>query len=132
VIRSLQEPGIPIDVACGASMGALVAGSLAAGFLDPLSRWAQQLNWSHLIGFMDVMIPRSGLVEGEKISGYLREVLSDPMIENLPLPFAAVATDLKTGKEVWLREDHAGPITRQRFIDDPPEILVRLNWPTSG
>ena len=104
VIRSLLEAGIPIDIACGASVGALVAGSLVAGFLDPLDRWARRLNWSHIIGFMDVMIPRSGLVEGEKISGYLREVLSDPMIENLPVPFAAVATDLKTGKEVWLRE----------------------------
>ena len=104
VIRSLLEAGISIDIACGASIGALVAGSLVAGFLDPLDRWARRLNWSHIIGFMDVMIPRSGLVEGEKISGYLREVLSDPMIENLPVPFAAVATDLKTGKEVWLRE----------------------------
>lgn len=104
VIRSLLEAGIPIDVACGASVGALVAGSLAAGFLDPLDRWARRLNWSHIIGFMEVAIPRSGLVEGEKISAYLREILSDPMIENLPVPFAAVATDLKTGKEVWFRE----------------------------
>ncbi len=53
---------------------------------------------------MDVMIPRSGLVEGEKISGYLRGILSDPRIEELPVPFSAVATDLKTGKEVWIRE----------------------------
>jgi len=104
VIRSLLEAGIPIDVTCGASVGALVAGSLAAGFLDPLDRWARRLNWSHILGFMDVMIPRSGLVEGEKISSYLREILSDPLIENLSVPFAAVATDLKTGKEVWLRE----------------------------
>ena len=100
----MLEAGIPIDVVCGASIGSLVAGSFVAGFLDPLDRWARRLNWSHIIGFMDVMIPRSGLVEGEKISGYLREILSDPMIENLPVPFAAVATDLKTGKEVWLRE----------------------------
>ena len=104
VIRSLQEAGIPIDIACGASIGALVAGSFAAGFLDPLDRWVRKLSWSHIIGFMDVMIPRSGLVEGEKISGYLRGVLSDPRIEELPIPFVAVATDLKTGKEVWIRE----------------------------
>lgn len=104
VIRSLQEAGIPIDITCGASVGALVAGSLAAGFLDPLDRWVRKLSWSHIIGFMDVMIPRSGLVEGEKISEYLRGVLSDPMIEDLPIPFIAVATDLKTGKEVWLRD----------------------------
>jgi len=64
--------GIPIDFTCGASVGALVAGSYAAGFIDPLDRWVRKLSWSHIIGFMDVMIPRSGLVEGEKISGYLR------------------------------------------------------------
>ena len=104
VIRSLLEAGIPIDYTCGASIGALVAGSFAAGFLDPLDRWVRKLSWSHIIGFMDVMIPRSGLVEGEKISGYLRGVLSDPKIEELPVPFSAIATDLKTGKEVWLRE----------------------------
>jgi NTE family protein len=104
VIRSIVDAGIPITVACGASVGALVAGSLAAGFLDPLDRWARRLSWSHIIGFMDVMIPRSGLVEGERITGFLREILSDPMIEDLPIPFAAVATNLKTGKEVWLRE----------------------------
>jgi NTE family protein len=104
VIRSLQEAGIPIDYTCGASVGALVAGSYAAGFLDPLDRWVRKLSWSHIIGFMDVMIPRSGLVEGEKISGYLRGILSDPRIEELPVPFSAIATDLKTGKEVWIRE----------------------------
>jgi len=104
VIRSLQEAGIPIDFTCGASVGALVAGSYAAGFLDPLDRWVRKLSWSHIIGFMDVMIPRSGLIEGEKISGYLREVLSDPRIEGLPVPFCAVATDLKTGKEIRIRE----------------------------
>lgn len=104
VIRSLLEGGIPIDCVCGASIGALVAGSFAAGFLDPLDRWVRRLSWPHIIGFMDMLIPRSGLIEGEKISGYLREVLSDPRIEDLPVPFCAIATDLKTGREIWIRE----------------------------
>ncbi len=104
VIRSLQEAGVKIDVACGASIGALVAGSYAAGFLDPLDRWARRLNWSYVIGFMDVMIPRSGLIEGERMTNYFRQNVADPEIEGLPLPFAAVATDLKTGREIWLRE----------------------------
>jgi NTE family protein len=104
VIRSLMEAGIPIDFACGCSIGALVAGSVAAGFLDPLDRWVRKLSWSHIIGFMDVIIPRSGLVEGERITNYLRESLADPKIEDLSIPFIAVATDLKTGKEVWIRE----------------------------
>ena len=104
VIRSLLEAGIPIDIACGSSIGALVAGSLAAGFLDPLDRWARRLSWSYIIGFMDVMIPRSGLIEGERMTGYFRQNMADPRIEGLSIPFAAVATDLKTGREVWLRE----------------------------
>ncbi|MCK9362051.1 MAG: patatin-like phospholipase family protein [Syntrophales bacterium] len=104
VLQSIVEAGIAVDFVCGTSVGALVAGSFAAGFLEPLDRWARRLSWSHIVGFMDMKIPRSGLIEGEKISGYLREMITDPLIENLPVPFAAVATDLKTGREVWLRE----------------------------
>jgi len=104
VMQSIIEAGIAVDVVCGTSVGALVAGSFAAGFIEPLDRWARRLSWSHIVGFMDMKIPRSGLIEGEKISGYLREIITDPLIENLPVPFAAVATDLKTGREVWLRE----------------------------
>ncbi|MBW6485405.1 MAG: patatin-like phospholipase family protein [Syntrophobacterales bacterium] len=104
VLQSIVEAGIAVDFVCGTSIGALVAGSFAAGFLEPLDRWARRLSWSHIVGFMDMKIPRSGLIEGEKISGYLREMITDPLIENLPVPFAAVATDLKTGREVWLRE----------------------------
>jgi len=104
VLQSIVEAGITVDFVCGTSVGALVAGSFAAGFLEPLDRWARRLSWSHIVGFMDMKIPRSGLIEGEKISGYLRGIITDPLIEKLPVPFAAVATDLKTGGEVWLRE----------------------------
>lgn len=104
VLQSIREAGITVDVVCGTSIGALVAGSFAAGFLEPLDRWARRLLWSQVVGFMDMKIPRSGLIEGEKISAYLRNVISDPLIENLPIPFAAVATDLKTGREMWLKD----------------------------
>jgi NTE family protein len=104
VIRSLLQAGIPIDIACGASIGALVAGSFAAGSLDPLDRWVRKLSWSNIIGFMDVMIPRSGLIEGDRLTDYLRQNVADPRIESLSLPFAAVATELKTGREVWLSD----------------------------
>src|SRR5512137_1775091 len=81
VIRSLLEAGIRIDIACGASIGALVAGSLAAGFLDPLDRWARRLHWSNIVGFMDVMIPQSGLIEGERMTDFFRQNMADPEIE---------------------------------------------------
>ena len=126
VLRSLQEAGIPVDVACGTSIGALVSGSQAAGFLDPLDRWVRKLSWSHIVGFMDMMIPRSGLVEGEKITGYLRESLADPKIEELAIPFIAVATDLKTGKEIWLREGSL--IDAVRASISLPGIFTPYAW----
>lgn len=104
VIRSLQAEGIPIDLVCGASIGAVVAGAYAADFLDPMDQWVRELTWADILGFMDVTLPRSGLIEGEKIINYFKENMSDSKIEDLPIPFAAVATDLKTGKENWLQK----------------------------
>jgi NTE family protein len=104
VIRCLQEQGIGIDLVCGASIGAVVAGAYAADFLDPMDNWIRELTWSDILGFMDVTLPRSGLIEGGKIISYFRENLSDSRIEDLPIPFGAVATDLKTGKEIWLQK----------------------------
>ncbi|MBA7560489.1 putative NTE family protein [subsurface metagenome] len=104
VIQGLREEGIPIDMVCGTSIGAIVGGALAAGALEQLDEWVRELSWSDIIGFMDVMFPRSGLIEGEKIIKFFRKNFADPNIEDLPMPFAAVATDLMSGREVWLRE----------------------------
>ena len=104
VIQGLREAGIPIDMVCGTSIGAIVGGALAAGALDQLDDWVRELSWSDIIGFMDVMFPRSGLIEGEKIIKFFRKNFADPNIEDLPMPFAAVATDLMSGRELWLRE----------------------------
>jgi NTE family protein len=104
VIRSLQDEGIKIDLICGTSIGAVVAGAYAADFLDPMDHWIRELTWADILGFMDVTLPRSGLIEGGKIIHYFKETLSDPAIEDLSIPFAAVATDLKTGQEIWLQK----------------------------
>lgn len=104
VIQGLREEGIPIDMVCGTSIGAIVGGALAAGALDQLDEWVRELSWSDIIGFMDVMFPRSGLIEGDKIMKFFKKNFTDPNIETLPIPFAAVATDLMSGREVWLRE----------------------------
>ena len=103
VIRGLQEAEIDIDIVCGSSIGALVGGAYAAGKLDDAEKLIRELAWSDVLGFMEVPIPRSGLINSEKVADYLRERLGDPNIEDLPKPFAAVATDLTTGQEVWIR-----------------------------
>jgi len=104
VIQGLREEGILIDVVCGTSIGAIVGGALAAGALDQLDKWVRELSWSDIIGFMDVIFPRSGLIEGDKIIKFFKKNFTDPNIEDLPIPFAAVATDLMSGREVWLRD----------------------------
>lgn len=104
VIRGLQEAGIHIDLVCGTSMGAMVAGAFAAGFIDVMDDWVRGLTWPDILGFMDVRLPRSGLIEGDKLTRYFREKISDSNIEDLPMPFAAVTTNLKSGREVWIRE----------------------------
>jgi NTE family protein len=104
VIRGLQEADVAIDIVCGSSIGALVGGAYAAGKLDDAEKLIRELAWSDVLGFMEVPVPRSGLINSEKIADYLRERLGDPNIEDLPKPFAAVATDLTTGQEVWIRK----------------------------
>jgi NTE family protein len=104
VIRGLQEANIAIDIVCGSSIGALVGGAFAAGKLDEAEKIIRGLAWSDVLGFMEVPIPRSGIINSEKIAEYLRERLGDPNIEDLPIPFAAVATDLTSGQEVWIRQ----------------------------
>jgi len=104
VIQALREEGIPIDIVCGTSIGSVVGGALAAGTLDQLDEWVRELSWSDVIGFMDVMFPRSGFIEGEKIINFFRKNFADPNIEDLYIPFAAVATDLMSGREIWLKK----------------------------
>ncbi|HNQ01476.1 MAG TPA: patatin-like phospholipase family protein, partial [Syntrophales bacterium] len=104
VIRGLQEANIGIDIVCGSSIGALVGGAFAAGKLDETEKLVRELAWSDVLGFMEVPVPRSGIINGDKIAGYLRQRIGDPNIEDLPVPFAAVATDLTSGQEVWLRQ----------------------------
>jgi len=104
VIKGLQEAGIKIELVCGTSMGAMVAGAFAAGFIDVMDEWVRGLTWPDILGFMDVRLPRSGLIEGDKLTRYFRENISDSHIEDLPMPYAAVTTELKSGREVWIRE----------------------------
>lgn len=104
VIKAIKEAGIQIDIVSGTSMGAMVAGAFAAGFIDSLEAWVRKLTWPDIISFMDVNLPRAGLFEGDRLTRYLRERMTDLQIEELPIPFAAVATELNSGKEVWLQD----------------------------
>jgi NTE family protein len=102
VIRALEEAGIRPDVVCGTSMGALVGAAYAAGELDAFEEWALGLGLRDVLSTIDVSLS-SGFFKGEKLMEFLRGKFLDRDIEDLALPFAAVATSLHSGAEIWLR-----------------------------
>ena len=103
VLRTLAAAGIRPDVVCGTSIGALVGAVCANDDLAELERWVTALTWRKVVGYFDLTFG-GGLLKGEKLFDYLRGGLLDKRIEDLKRPFAAVATDLASGREVWLRE----------------------------
>ncbi len=103
VIRALEDAGIKPSLVCGTSIGALVGAAYAAGELDRFEQWARSMRVADVLAFMDVSIS-GGLLKGELLTAFLREHFVDRPIEQLPMPFGAVATALHTGAEVWLRE----------------------------
>jgi NTE family protein len=103
-IRWLTENGYTIRSISGSSMGALVGGIYAAGKLEDYAKWVLALERMDVIRLLDLSFDRAGLFKGERIMGVLRELIGDHVIQELPISFTAVATDLESGKEVWLRE----------------------------
>jgi NTE family protein len=102
-IQWLREHGHVIRSISGSSMGALVGGIYAANRLDLYTEWVIALQRMGVVRLLDPAFGRSGLLKGERIIGVLRELIGDCRIEDLPVSYTAVATDLVTGEEVWLR-----------------------------
>ncbi len=103
VIQWLAENGYAIRSIAGTSMGALVGGIYATSKLEVYAEWVQALERMHVLRLLDPTIGRSGIFKGERIINVLRELIGDCDIESLPISFTAVATDLDSGQEVWLR-----------------------------
>ena len=103
VLRALAENDIEPDVVCGTSAGALVGGIYAAGKLDQLEDWVRSLTRRDVFALFDFTIARGGAVGGRRLMELYRERIGDPDIEALPRRFAAVATDLQSGAEMWLQ-----------------------------
>jgi len=103
IIEALEEAGIRPEVVCGASIGALVGAAYASGNLPWLHEWVETLSWWDVVRLMDVRL-NGGFIEGERLMDIFREYVEDQEIGKLSCRFAAVATDLETGREQWLEE----------------------------
>ncbi len=107
VLRALADRGIEPDVVCGSSIGALVAAGYCSGTLDGLEAWVRSLDWWDIVRALDPTVGGGGFIGGENLMEMLNHHLGHDTIESLPRRFGAVATNLRTGEEVWL--DH-GPL----------------------
>jgi len=102
-IHSLEEHGYDICCISGSSMGALIGGIHARGKLDIFSEWVRALKRNDIVRLLDIGWGRTGgLFKGGRIIDVLKELIGDELIENLPLAYTAVATDINRKREVWL------------------------------
>jgi NTE family protein len=103
VIEVLAERGIEMVNIAGSSMGALVGGLYAAGKLDAYTEWVRDLSQFDVLRLLDVSLSAPGVIRAEKIFARVHELVGDVLIEDLPMPFTAVATDLAARKPVWFQ-----------------------------
>ncbi len=104
VIRCLTDHNYEIKYISGSSIGALVGGIYAAGELDVYVEWVKALKRRNIIRLLDISFTRKSIFKGERIIEVLKEIIKDRTIEELPIGFTAVATDILEQKEVWLAE----------------------------
>lgn len=107
VIDSLTEAGIAPDVVCGTSMGALIGAAHVAGKLAGLRQWAETATWRKIARLTDLRLSGGGLISGRQVVAFLQGLGIGEPIETYTTQYAAVATDMATGREVWLQ---SGPI----------------------
>jgi NTE family protein len=107
VIQVLEEAGLEIVNIAGSSMGALVGGMRAAGALPAFTDWASQLTRFDVLRLLDVSFSTSGAIRAERILAKVRDLAAGALIEDLAIPFTAVATDLAARKAIWFQR---GPL----------------------
>ena len=125
VIRALEEAGVRPELVCGTSIGALVGAAYAAGELERLESWVLGLQIKDVAGLADVSLS-AGLLKGDRLMQFFRSNFADLPIEQLGVPFAAVATSLQTGAEVWLRSGSTLDAVRASIA--LPGIFTPVRW----
>jgi len=109
IVRTLMAHGIVPNVVVGTSIGAVVGGAYAAGHLDTLEAWARRLQPRNVFSYLDIRLNGSGLIGGDKLAAELEATIGQTLIEDLPIKFATVATEVRTGHETW--------VTHGRMVD---------------
>ena len=134
IVRTLIAHGIVPNVVVGTSIGAVVGGAYAAGHLDTLEEWARSLQPRNIFGYLDIRLNGSGLIGGDKLAAQLEAAMGQTRIEDLPLKFATVATEVRTGHEIWLTHGRMVDAMRASYalpgIFSP--VMVGDRWLVDG
>lgn len=104
VIRWLEEHNYEIHSISGSSIGAVIGGVYACGKLDEYEHWLANMGKTDFLALLDIAWNRSGLIKGDKLMSAIKGLIGEPNIEDLSIPFTAVATDINQEKEVWLQK----------------------------
>lgn len=105
-IRALEEHGVKPDFVCGTSIGALVGAIYASGQLDALEGWVTSLAWSKVVRLMDITW-KGGLIRGQRLFNLFGSTFDNRELDELEIRFGCVATELSSGREIWLQH---GPL----------------------
>ena len=134
IVRTLVAHGIVPHVVVGTSIGAVVGGAYAAGHLDRLEDWARSLQPRNILSYLDIRLNASGLIGGTKLAAELEAAMGPSLIEDLPVKFATVATEVRTGHEIWLTHGRIVDAMRASYalpgIFAP--VLVGDRWLVDG
>jgi NTE family protein len=134
VIQTLVAHGIVPDVIVGTSIGAVAGGCYAARRLEELEAWARSLTVRRVLGHLDFNLTGSGLIRGDTLARQLETALGDQRIEDLPLHFAAIATEFNTGHEIWLTHGRLTDALRASYALPGifPPVLIGGRWLVDG
>src|SRR3954467_12135203 len=134
IVRTLVAHGIVPNVVVGTSIGAVVGGAYAAGHLDTLEAWARSLQPRNILSYLDIRLNGSGLIGGAKLAAELEASMGQTLIEDLPVKYATVATEVRTGHEIWLTHGRMVDAMRASYalpgIFSP--VLVGDRWLVDG
>ena len=134
VMRTLEAHGIVPDVIVGTSIGAVVGGCYAGRQLDSLEQWARSLNVRSVLSYLDISLSGSGLIRGGHLAKQLETALTDSRVEDLPIRFAAIATEFNTGHEIWLTRGRLAEALRASYALPGifPPVLIGGRWLVDG
>ncbi|MGY3534842.1 patatin-like phospholipase family protein [Bradyrhizobium embrapense] len=134
IIKTLLAHGIVPNVVVGTSIGSVVGGAYAAGHIDTLEQWARSLQPRSVLGYLDIRLNGSGLIGGTKLAAEIEAALGQVMIEDLAVKFASVATEVRTGHEIWLTQGRVVDAMRASYalpgIFAP--VLIGDRWLVDG